>query len=167
MPKAMNTPTTPPARPAAKRITATPEPFPSVFDIVRHAKVARDARDRFEADRVALSNTEGEQRAVMASGELVAIDREQSLLNLALALPARTLGDVAAQLVATMPLVDDMEALDLSEAEIVSNVQRLRRIIASVLPVIVGAAGVDLAEIADVDMLEFFARRRPAMPGEI
>ena len=133
----------------------------SVLEIGRQIRVASDEYDR--QDKLMYSKTEksvADKHAIKCTQSL-AFDRLDALSDLALTLPAQTLGDAAVHAALASDIVDRIEACDITKSDIVGDLKQLRRALRSILPVIAREAGLALAEIAGDTAEEFCAREFP------
>jgi hypothetical protein len=96
-------------------------------------------------------------------GESLMSDRLDALRRLALTIPAVSLADAIVQLEVAFGIVDVLESTDFPEAERMERLIRVRRALASVLPVIAAAARVDLVDVSR-EISGLCASQFPATP---
>ena len=133
----------------------------SVLDIGRQIRVASDEYDR--QDELLYSKGEksvADKHAIKCTQSL-AYDRLDALSDLALTLPAQTLGDAAVHAALASDIIDRIEACDITKSDFTGDFKQLRRALRSILPVIAREAGLALAEIAGDTAEEFCAREFP------
>lgn len=97
------------------------------------------------------------------SGHTLALDRSEALKDLVLTLPARSLGDAAVQLYMAFNELDRVSDFQLDMKELEAMATRLRRLVAGVLPVVAGAAGLTVEQIGGDYMAARIAREHPAV----
>ena len=127
--------------------------FPSVLDLGR---LAGAVSRRSAAYDTARGCTEKEAHA----GSALCITLLDNLQGIIAGRRAKTLADVAAQLVVAFTLTDYLSG-ELSEEEIERNTAMLRRIVLSALPIVAAAADIDLAELAADYLLGYTDRAFP------
>ena len=131
---------------------------PSVLDVAIQARQATVAAEKH--DRLARS-MKGDARAVRKHEQALAVwsARADVLDDMVTLGRAESLGDAAAQLVHAERLADYIECFDPKDDVVAEHMPALRRVLASVIPVIAAAAGVDLATIADEGLAERMEER--------
>lgn len=139
--------------------------LPSVADLGRLIEAASFACEHFDAVRLALPNNDQLGRRRAERGAMLATDQEFALRDLVLTLPARSLGDAAVQVGIGIAVVEDCEGNELSEVRLAENYRQLRRIMASVLPVVTHAAGLTMAEVGGSYLADWCAKEFPERPG--
>ena len=143
----------------------TPAPLPSILDIGRHAMAA-----------VRLGNSLGDlgdkpgSDATNSDAQMLAYRRKDALAALAMSLPAKTLGDAAAQLFFAYDVLAWLGAVQIDEGRRDRAMSRVVRAILSAAPVVACAAGipfqdVDLTEMMDNEYDDAFQVSAPRVPS--
>ena len=126
--------------------------LPSPASLGRAVRVLNAAYYRLDEKKVAAGpGNGGDIAARIQKDEAVslAVDREYAARHLALILPAVTLEDVAHQLAMADDLLDSLGDGD-GTNDFKESVERLGRAVASMLPVVCAAAGLDVAAVGFV-----------------
>jgi hypothetical protein len=136
--------------------------IPSIFEMGMRACVLEQTYDRL--DKIFISSDVGDFAAGSQNrtARELAYDRQEALVALALTYPARTLEDVAVQLSMAWILVDRMTAVELEEFARDEAAKKLDRLLASALPIVCAAAGLQLEQLGGADLAERCAKQFPA-----
>lgn len=125
---------------------ACPADLPSILDLGRHLRILRDAYHEADLAALAAHDTPEAERQRDRMGRLH--DRNNAISDLVLTMEARTLGDAVVQLVLADEVADICEGCNSDIDDYKRTLTVLRRMLASVTPIISVAAGVPVEAVA-------------------
>ena len=138
----------------------------SVFDLVQRARAVEDGYFAVDERKSAGKLTPKEVSAFEDS-KRICDDHVEALRALALTMPAATLGDVAGQIAIGFVVSEVAKGEVLTPDEAQVEFLKLHRILASCLPVVAKAAGIDLVALAGDHMPEYCARESLMPDGRV
>ncbi len=156
-----DTPTTP--RAMLNALAGQAAAFLSPLALARQVQALDDVADLYDRQATATPRHEVGARAAAERGRIVTDDHIDALRALLLTVPARTLGDAAAQLAQAFLHLQRLEDFELDEADQDRELRAVRRALASALPLVAGAAGVTVAEVGGAWLAGRLPTELPAM----
>jgi hypothetical protein len=141
--------------------------MPSILEMGKLIRAICDAHHRADEEETALHNTQGTaaQSSVLKRIKELASDREDALTDLAMCLPAVSVGDAAVHIVMAKSLAEDLENNDYEDFYKYQKLRQLNRLLASAMPIVAEAAGVSVMEIGGEWMAGVKERLFPELGG--
>ncbi|WP_284946713.1 hypothetical protein [Acidisoma cladoniae] len=141
--------------------------MPSILEMGKLIRAICDAHHRADEEETALHNTQGTaaQSSVLTRIKELASDREDALTDLAMCLPAVSVGDAAVHIVMAKSLAEDLENNDYEDFYKYQKLRQLNRLLASAMPIVAEAAGVSVMEIGGEWMAGVKERLFPELGG--
>jgi hypothetical protein len=165
MPKAGNTPTTTAsALPSVNGLALAPPP--SIFEIGQTIRTLNDDRDRLDRRPEFSATKNCDLRNRIDDAMPLVFRRQEALQGLITTLPVKSVPDAAVQLVEAFRIVIGLDCHSLSESASQIELEKLHRIIASCLPIVLTVADLDPLTIAEPKLVHIWRGDLCALTAE-